>query len=231
LSRKTDYDAQASGFADSLSHLLNNTITNGIRITSVLADDGGSGWVGYKIGRQDYVGQPIPVKPGRGTASCYIQVGMTLALDPEVQRLIVNGSTMGLYCRNDFESMVFHYDFEREPETDYPVAHFQVAGTSKSMNELCKRARLTQTLGRFHFPVGGKRYRPTVEDLIEFLIIERISTPHDGWQKVVRMHRDDWERTQLKSVVRRDPETAAAELRRQGYQVVPPPPPPTASGR
>lgn len=215
--RKTDYDAQASGFADRLSHLLNNTVTTGIRMTSVLSDETEAGWVGYQVKPRDLVGRLIPVKRGREAASCYLQVGMTLRLDPEVRQLIVQGSTMGVYCRDDTESMVFHYDFQREPQNDYPEAHLQVAGTSTSMDELCSRAGVPRMLERFHFPVGGKRYRPTVEDVIEFLIVERISSPHDGWVDVLREHREPWERIQLRSVVRRDPETAAEELRRMGY--------------
>lgn len=222
MSRKTEYDAEASGFADDLSHLLNNTVATGIRINSVLADDPQAGWVGYKIGRRDYVGQLIPVKLGQEAASCYLQVGMTLQLDPEVRHVIVQGSTMGVYSRDDFESMVFHYDFEREPDNAYPPAHLQVPGTSKSMDELCKRAGLTTTLGRFHFPVGGKRYRPTVEDMIEFLVVEGIARSHPRCTATLRDHRETWERIQLRSVVRRDPDTAAEELRRLRWSVGPP---------
>jgi hypothetical protein len=224
LSRKTEYDAQASGFADDLSHLLNNSVTTGIRITSVL-DDVDTGWIGYKIKPDDVVGQLIPVKLGREAASCYLQVGMTLRLDPrpDVRNLIVQGSSMGVYCYDDPESMVFHYDFHREPKNDYPGAHFQVAGSSDSLQELCERHGLTRTLERFHFPVGGKRYRPTVEDVVEFLVVEGIARPHDGWTDVVQRHREDWERIQLRAVIRRDTETAVDELRQMGYGVSPPP--------
>ncbi len=128
-------------------------------------------------------------KVGREAASSFLQVGMTLQLDPEVRNVIVQGSTMGIYCHNDVESMVFHYDFEREPDNEYPAAHLQVAGTSRSMDELCARTGLTRTLDRFHFPVGGRRYRPTVEDVIEFLVVEGIARPHVGWDAVLRDHR------------------------------------------
>lgn len=132
---------------------------------------------------------------------------------------------MGVYGRDDFESMVFHYDFNREPDNGYPQPHFQVAGASHSMDELCAHAGLDRGLERFHFPVGGKRYRPTLEDLIDFLVTERIAEPHDGWLDVLRDHRERWERTQLRSVVRRDPETAALELERMGHLVQRPPEP------
>jgi hypothetical protein len=225
LSRKTKYDAQASTFADNLSHLLNNSITTGIRINSVL-DDVDTGWIGYNIKPDDIVGQLIPVKLGREAASCYLQVGMTLRLDPrpEVRTLIVQGSTMGVYCHDDPESMVFHYDFHREPKNEYPAAHLQVAGSSDFLQELCDRNGITRTMDRFHFPVGGKRYRPTVEDVVEFLVTEGIARAHPRWNETVQSHLENWERIQLRAVIRRDAETAMDELRQMGYDVTPPKP-------
>jgi hypothetical protein len=51
LSRATEFQDQARGFADALSNLLNRTVTTGIRIKSVLRDDGEVGWVGYRSPR------------------------------------------------------------------------------------------------------------------------------------------------------------------------------------
>ena len=88
--------------------------------------------------------------------------------------------------------MAFHYDFHREPRNEYPGAHFQVASSSDWLTELCERARISRPLGRFHFP-GSKRYRPTVEDVIDFLVVEGIARARDGWLDVVRLHREEWE--------------------------------------
>ena len=65
--------------------------------------------------------------------------------------------------------MVCHYDYDREPGNEYPVAHFQINGTSDSLDTVYDRVGIPADLKSLHFPVGGKRFRPTLEELIEFL--------------------------------------------------------------
>jgi hypothetical protein len=226
LPRPTDLEAQARTFADELSRLLNKTVTNGIPIRSVLREDGAIGWVGYKITKVRFApGSLIPVTIGRAPPSCFLHVMLTLQLDPEIRRLVVQRSTFGLYTNDDFESMILHYDFERESENKYPDAHFQVSGDSEALAGVCSRVGRSVPLRDLHFPVGGRRYRPSVEDIVEFLIVEELALGHDGWEAVVNEHRDRWHRVQLLSVVRRNPEWAAEELQRQGYKIEPPPNP------
>lgn len=50
----------------------------------------------------------------------------------------------------------------REPENEYPPAHLQVHAPEA---RLCELARPGKQLHDFHFPVGGIRYRPTLEDV------------------------------------------------------------------
>jgi hypothetical protein len=68
-------------------------------------------------------------------------------------------------------------------------------------------------LSRLHLPVGGRRYRPTLEDVIEFLVTEKLAEPRDGWRAVVDAQRCHWETIQLKAAVRRNPQAAAEVLR------------------
>jgi hypothetical protein len=125
LSPRTEFDAQARGFADDLSSLLNKTVTDGIRIKSVLRKDGKIGWVGYQINKRNFApGKLVPLTFKGASPSCYLHVMFTLHLDADVRRLVVQRSKYGVYCHNDFESMVFHYDFDREPDNEYPTPHF-----------------------------------------------------------------------------------------------------------
>jgi hypothetical protein len=71
-------------------------------------------------------------------------------------------------------------------------------------------------------PSGGKRFRPTLEDLIEFMILEEMVEPRDGWEAKVKEHRDRWELLQTKAAVRSHQEAAAEVLRSKGWTVVPP---------
>jgi hypothetical protein len=68
----------------------------------------------------------------------------------------------------------------------------------------------------FHFPVGGRRFRPSLEDVIEFLVAERLASPRTGWESAVEEHRAKWEDRQLRAAVCRNPDVAIAQLREQG---------------
>jgi hypothetical protein len=72
---------------------------------------------------------------------------------------------------------VFHYDDARDPVNGYPLAP---SGEWK-LDGLCEPLGLAAELGRLHFPVGGKRFRPCLEDVIEMLVVERFVWGRDGW--------------------------------------------------
>jgi hypothetical protein len=62
-------------------------------------------------------------------------------------------------------------------------------------------------------------FRPTVEDVIEFLVVERIAEARDGWDRTLNASRERFHRRQLHAAVRRYPDIAAEQLREQGYRV------------
>ena len=68
-------------------------------------------------------------------------------------------------------------------------------------------------LHRLHFPAGGRRFRLTLEDVIEFLVAARLASGRQGWADVVAAEREEFYRIQLRAAVRRDPETARDVLR------------------
>ncbi len=70
--------------------------------------------------------------------------------------------------------------------------------------------------------MGGRRYRPSVEDVIEFLVVEGLVEAHDGWQDAVKVERDEFHQIQLRAAVRRAPEPAAEQLSAMGWTVQPP---------
>jgi hypothetical protein len=211
--RRPDLRAQAADFADRTSELLNRTVTRGIRVRAVLEAGGARGWVGYEIDK-------VTLSPPRGipltlTASppqCYLNVAHTLV--QEDGYLVAARSTFGLYLDEALEHNVFHYDYARDPGNEYPLAHLQVSGNSSGFGGLCERLGLEAELGRLHFPVGGKRFRPCLEDVIEMLIVEHLVSGRDGWRDAVEEHRSRFHRIQLMAAVRRDPDAAREELAR-----------------
>jgi hypothetical protein len=128
--------------------------------------------------------------------------------------LVTERSSFGLYLDQELDRNVFHYDYARDPSNPYPVAHLQVAAASPTFDELCQRLDRDVELARLHFPVGGRRFRPCLEDLVEMLIIEGLVTGRDGWQSATTEHRAWFHRIQLKAAVRDDPDAARQELRR-----------------
>jgi hypothetical protein len=114
--------------------------------------------------------------------------------------------TAGRLCR---------FDYQRG-KGESPEAHLQVYGESEVLASLTGTPR-TRQLERLHFPVGGRRYRPTLEDVVEFLITEGMADPRDDrWEDVLRSGREAFQRIQLSAAIRRDPETARAALRDLG---------------
>jgi hypothetical protein len=77
-------------------------------------------------------------------------------------------------------------------------------------------------LERLHLPVGDRRFRPTLEDLVEFLIMEKLADPHRRWKSAIDAGRAGFQDKQLKAAVRRHPDTAVDVLKKLGYTVNPP---------
>jgi hypothetical protein len=79
-------------------------------------------------------------------------------------------------------------------------------------------------LSKIHLPVGGRRFRPALEDVLEALIDERIVSGSPIWRDVLNESRDEFRRRQLKAAIRREPDVAAAALRALRYTVEEPTP-------
>lgn len=131
---------------------------------------------------------------------------------------MVRSSVMYLSPDQDGARTLLHYDYERDKADDYPEAHLQVCATSveweDAMRSYGPRGR---PLKKLHLPVGGRRFRPSVEDLIEFLVTEQLASGRPGWKRHVDQGRRRFEERQLKAAVRRNPEIALAILREEGH--------------
>ncbi len=70
-------------------------------------------------------------------------------------------------------------------------------------------------LQEIRFPVGGKRFRPTIEEFLLFLHRERLFRDwiRPGWRSTVDASLVEWETRQARSTVRRLPDAAVDQLR------------------
>jgi hypothetical protein len=198
----------AADFAATIRDLLNATVCDGITLQAWLYKPEHM-LVGYGLSKDSLEVQPFRLRVGQGRPHGWMEISYRLCLDAEGEYLTVVSSYVGIYAHDSDRSLLCHVDYERNKSHGYPEAHLQVDGQSDALAAW----RLTdgtrdRELRDLHFPVGGRRYRPALEDVIEFLIVERLAKPRPGWEKVLSSSRDDFRRRQLRAAIRRDPDTA-----------------------
>jgi len=210
---------ETSQFANDLSALLNATVCHGTRLSSVVFP--GFTLVGYNVTRDNLRGEGMPIKIKKAP-KLYLGLSIRLGADDRNEHLMVRSSAMVLATESVITNanMLLHYDYEREKQDDYPDAHLQICATSQAWEEAGRRhdgdVRL---LNKLHLPVGGRRFRPTLEDLLEFLIVERLVESRTNWKAELNRSRDTFREKQLRAAVRRYPEIAEDQLRRDGHIV------------
>ena len=207
-----DLEAEARSWADGLTDLLNGTITHGIRLSAVVRGDGLC-TVACGVTRKSLTPEVIPLTISQAPARCFLYAAWTLDIDSESGRLTVTKSKFALRNDNEREADdIFRYEYGTDPDDEYPEAHLHVAGDSPLLQELCERTGTNKHLGDLHFPVGGRRFRPSIEDIVEMLITEGFVAARGEWKQVVAASRQDFLKRQLRLAVRQDPVTAREEL-------------------
>lgn len=120
------------------------------------------------------VGNKVTSKSLRSTEHFYLrqkqgrpQLEMTadyvLSGDTENEFLQVVSSIVVVYAPDaDAEVCeLFHVDYEREKQDNYPEAHWQInAGSDAWAGAMGPKGKLV----KLHLPVGGRRFRPSLED-------------------------------------------------------------------
>lgn len=149
-----------------------------------------------------------------------MDLGYHLFLD-HAGRLRVQTSAIAISAADASRSRLCHWDYERDKERGYPDAHLHIYGKSDA-EQFWRPHLVNPGLEKLHFPVGGRRYRPTLEDVIAFMVGEGICEGRDGWAEEIHSSRAEYERQQLGAAIRRDEEGAVGWLRDLGYGVTPP---------
>jgi hypothetical protein len=111
-------------------------------------------------------------------------------------------------------------DYERSMHTA-PGAHRQVSAERGAFSQLLARAghKTPHDLGSLHLPVGGHRFRPCLEDFLQFLIQECMIDHRRYWRKAVEDGRQRWRLRQAGAVARDTPKVAVRVLTELGYEI------------
>ncbi|MBL7498605.1 hypothetical protein I6A84_03370 [Frankia sp. CNm7] len=208
-----------------MSDLLNGTICAGVRLGVATLRDNQRVAVGYGVNARDWdVPAGIPITRGRAVR-CYLGLSYQLVPDDAHRYLMVESSMLGIFLGPDLDECLFHYDYERNKPDGYPEAHLQVEAASDSWRKLLSSASgAKDELAKLHLPVGGRRFRPTVEDIVEFLIVENLADAHPGWHGRVEASRNSFQALQLRAAIRRNQPVACGILRELGYKLQEPSP-------
>jgi hypothetical protein len=211
---------QTIRFANEIKGLLNGTITNHVQIKAVALSKGDDRLfiLGNRLDKT-MTAERFRLKPRAPKVELWMDVSFQLRLVAEREHLMVHKSFFGVFGSQDAKHGLFHYDYERDKADGYPDAHMQVEATSALLTALndpkCDPGR---SLAQLHFPVGGKRFRPCLEDVIEFLIVERLVEAREGYEKILETGRERFRKNQLMAAMRRDHATVEAFVERYGIQ-------------
>jgi hypothetical protein len=178
------------------------------------------------IGPPDSKPLPLYVK---GEHLADMKLSIACQLDSVGEYLAVKESTYNLLAVLD-RAPVFRIHYQREANVR-PTAHVHFHGHRGALSHLLSQAghEYPHDISSVHIPVGGTRFRPCLEDFIQFLICECKFDAQPGWRKHVEAGRERWRCRQAAAVVRDVPEEAARVLRALGYAVEAPDPlPPRA---
>jgi hypothetical protein len=170
---------------------------------------------------------PIPLRiEGRYLAN--LQMSEHMGLDHSQRYLKTLRSDLTIFSKLD-RTPLLRLEYRSDMQTP-PICHWQIHAERGAFTHLlthgqakdARRVSRPHDLSSLHLPVGGERFRPCLEDVLQFLMCECGVDPKSGWQAAVEAGRERWRCRQIGSAVRDSPTDAARVLRDLGYSVTPP---------
>lgn len=164
-----------------------------------------------------------PLKSERNPAVIgYFEVLFTVGRDRIGRYMAVYESSFKLLDAR--KRPMLRMEYIREP-LNVPSSHIHIHAQSGSLTLLLAKVghKTPASIESLHIPTGGERFRPCVEDFLEFLIVECGVQGSETWKDEVTEGRAEWREYQARSVIRDRPETAVEVLRELGAKVEFPP--------
>lgn len=159
-------------------------------------------------------------KDGHPVAS--LRVSIQCTADTDQMYLAVHRSDFELRGWAD-KTPIARLDFLREAHT-VPACHWNIHAERGTASRLLTlgNPQHSGVFSELHFPVGGARMRPCLEDVLAFLISEFGIDRLPGAEAMLCAGRERWRRRQIATLVRDAPDEAVRVLRELGYGVADP---------
>ena len=149
--------------------------------------------------------------------------------DSSQEFLAIEKSSIGVYPLAELRrGPLFRVEYMRNSPSHLPCAHFHVHAHRDEFTHLLanggsgsrvakKRSERGVSerpayLSDFHFPTGGSRFRPILEDVLESLRVEFGLSTTDRWFARLAEARTMWRKKQLASAIRDSPREALRVL-------------------
>ncbi|WP_158373945.1 hypothetical protein [Cellulosimicrobium cellulans] len=157
-----------------------------------------------------------------------LSLALYQTLDHSRKHLKTTRTDFGVFSTLD-RTPLLRLEYRSDMRED-PVCHWQVHAERGAFSHLlsiansadARRVPSPHDLSKVHLPVGGERFRPCLEDLIEMLIRDCGIDAAPGWQQVLEAERERWRLRQFRTAVRDLQDEAAAVLRAHGWEVTSP---------
>lgn len=217
----------AARLADRAQHLLDEALPDhGARLTTKHDPASGSIFLGSESAA---AGTSSVVLFAGEAPVARLVVSMRLRRREHLGTLEIEESRFDLLHTGDRQPLVrFEY---RAGLTTAPQSHWHLHAERGSFSALLSRTaergrgrRDASRLSSLHFPLGGPHFRPSLADVVEFVIVECGVDPLPGWQRAVHEYRVHWRRDEAAATAQQFPAETAAALRRMGWRVAPPEP-------
>jgi hypothetical protein len=212
-----NFDDQVHQFAEKISTLLSRSLPGApqVEITQV----------GHRA-RITPAGQTersggVPLF-ANGEIYARLRIDYLCWLDVTRQFLAVDASKIWILAEVD-RTPIFRFEYLYDAEW-VPHSHIQVHGQRGALSHLLSKTghKVPHDMSALHLPTGGARFRPDLEDVIQFLIVDCKFDALDGWRDAVDEARAAWRAIQTRAVTRAMAAEAAQQLQSMGYTVTPP---------
>ena len=222
---------RVEGFVDTLNELLDGVLNTSARFEAEFVPDRRQAIVQPPYPQDDKVPAIPLVRAGHdsGTPALFLGVTYRVALDEKGAHLQVITSTISLRVdvtggqRVPRPLVRVEYD-RRQLRPGRTAAHVHLHANSPEMAWIFgSSGQAAPDLHALHFPVGGRRFRPTLEEFLLFLDRENLFNDwKDGWKPKLIRSLEAWERLQARATARQFPEEAVGALVALGYSVTRP---------